>query len=282
MYILGTKEEVNSNLQIFRNRNKTIGLVPTMGALHQGHLELVKIAKQYSDLVVVSIFINPTQFNNQEDFEKYPKTLDKDLELLDKSGVDYLFLPDTMEIYPSKPMLSIDFGHLDKILEGSFRPGHFNGVGIVVSKLLNIVKPNHAYFGQKDLQQVAIIKRLVLDLSFDVRINVVPTVREEDGMALSSRNLRLDSESRQSARIISKALFLAKSELLDGRPWLSIRKKINQMFESEPKAKLEYFELVTSDSFYVLEDIGEEKNVSICTAAYFGDVRLIDNISIFD
>lgn len=282
MYILGTKEEVNSNLQIFRNRNKTIGLVPTMGALHQGHLELVKIAKQYSDLVVVSIFINPTQFNNQEDFEKYPKTLDKDLELLDKSGVDYLFLPDTMEIYPSKPMLSIDFGHLDKILEGSFRPGHFNGVGIVVSKLLNIVKPHHAYFGQKDLQQVAIIKRLVLDLSFDVRINVVPTVREEDGMALSSRNLRLDSESRQSARIISKALFLAKSELLDGRPWLSIRKKINQMFESEPKAKLEYFELVTSDSFYVLEDIEEEKNVSICTAAYFGDVRLIDNISIFD
>ena len=282
MYILGTKEEVNSNLQIFRNRNKTIGLVPTMGALHQGHLELVKIAKQYSDLVVVSIFINPTQFNNQEDFEKYPKTLDKDLELLDKSGVDYLFLPDTMEIYPSKPMLSIDFGHLDKILEGSFRPGHFNGVGIVVSKLLNIVKPHHAYFGQKDLQQVAIIKRLVLDLSFDVIINVVPTVREEDGMALSSRNLRLDSESRQSARIISKALFLAKSELLDGRPWLSIRKKINQMFESEPKAKLEYFELVTSDSFYVLEDIGEEKNVSICTAAYFGDVRLIDNISIFD
>lgn len=282
MYILGTKEEVNSNLQIFRNRNKTIGLVPTMGALHQGHLELVKIAKQYSDIVVVSIFINPTQFNNQEDFEKYPKTLDKDLELLDKSGVDYLFLPDTMEIYPSKPMLSLDFGHLDKILEGSFRPGHFNGVGIVVSKLLNIVKPHHAYFGQKDLQQVAIIKRLVLDLSFDVRINVVPTVREEDGMALSSRNLRLDSESRQSARIISKALFLAKSELLDGRPWLSIRKKINQMFESEPKAKLEYFELVTSDSFYVLKDIGEEKNVSICTAAYFGDVRLIDNISIFD
>ena len=249
MYILGTKEEVNSNLQIFRNRNKTIGLVPTMGALHQGHLELVKIAKQYSDLVVVSIFINPTQFNNQEDFEKYPKTLDKYLELLDKSGVDYLFLPDTMEIYPSKPMLSIDFGHLDKILEGSFRPGHFNGVGIVVSKLLNIVKPHHAYFGQKDLQQVAIIKRLVLDLSFDVIINVVPTVREEDGMALSSRNLRLDSESRQSARIISKALFLAKSELLDGRPWLSIRKKINQMFENQTKAKYEYLQLVKYDSF---------------------------------
>ncbi|MCH6236299.1 pantoate--beta-alanine ligase [Cognataquiflexum rubidum] len=282
MYILGTKEEVNNNLHILRNSNKTIGLVPTMGALHQGHLELVKIAKQYSDIVVVSIFINPTQFNNQEDFEKYPKTLDKDLELLDKSGVDYLFLPDTMEIYPSKPMLSIDFGHLDKILEGSFRPGHFNGVGIVVSKLLNIVKPHQAYFGQKDLQQVAIIKRLVHDLSFDVKINVVPTVREEDGVALSSRNLRLNSESRQAARIISKTLFFAKSELLGGSPWLSIRKKINQMFESEPKAKLEYFELVTSDSFYVLEDIGEEKNVSICTAAYFGDVRLIDNISIFD
>ncbi|MCH6200534.1 pantoate--beta-alanine ligase [Aquiflexum sp. LQ15W] len=282
MYILGTKEEVNNNLQIFRNSNKTIGLVPTMGALHQGHLELVKIAKQYSDIVVVSIFVNPTQFNNQQDFEKYPKTLDKDLELLNKSGVNYLFMPDTLEIYPSNPMLSIDFGHLDKILEGSFRPGHFNGVGIVVSKLLNIVKPHQAYFGQKDLQQVAIIKRLVHDLSFDVKINVIPTVREEDGVALSSRNLRLNTESRQAARIISKTLFFAKSELLGGSPWLSIRKKINQMFESEPKAKLEYFELVTSDSFYVLEDIGEEKNVSICTAAYFGDVRLIDNISIFD
>lgn len=282
MYILGTKEEVNNNLQIFRNNNKTIGLVPTMGALHQGHLELVKIAKQYSDTIVVSIFINPTQFNNQEDFEKYPKTLDKDLELLNKSGVDYLFLPDTMEIYPSKPMLSIDFGHLDKILEGSFRPGHFNGVGIVVSKLLNIVKPHHAYFGQKDLQQVAIIKRLVHDLSFDVIIKTVPTVREEDGVALSSRNLRLNPESRQAARIISKTLFFAKSELLGGRPWLSIRKKVNEMFKSEQISKLEYFQLVTSDSFYVLEDIGEEKNVSICAAAYFGDVRLIDNISIFD
>jgi pantoate--beta-alanine ligase len=282
VYILGTKEEVNNHLQIFRNSNKTIGLVPTMGALHQGHLELVKIAKQYSDIVVVSIFVNPTQFNNQQDFEKYPKTLDKDLDLLNKSGVDYLFLPDTMEIYPSKPMLSIDFGHLDKILEGAFRPGHFNGVGIVVSKLLNIVKPHEAFFGQKDLQQVAVIKRLVLDLSFDVKINVVSTIREEDGVALSSRNLRLSQDSRQSARIISKALFFAKTELLAGRSWLSIRQKINQMFESESLAKLEYFELVTSDTFFVLEDIREDKNVSICAAAYFGEVRLIDNVSVFD
>ncbi|MCL6261108.1 pantoate--beta-alanine ligase [Aquiflexum sp. TKW24L] len=282
MYILRTKEEVNYNLQILPKSNKTIGLVPTMGALHQGHLELVKIAKQNSAYVVVSIFINPTQFNNQEDFEKYPKTLDKDLELLHKSGVDYLFMPDTVEIYPSRPTLSIDFGHLDKILEGSFRPGHFNGVGIVVSKLLNIVKPNIAFFGQKDLQQVAIIKRLVEDFSFDVKINVVPTVREEDGMALSSRNLRLDPESRQSARIISKALFFAKSELLAGNSWLSIRKKVNQMFESEPQAKLEYFEMVTSDSFHILDSIGNERNVSICAAAYISDIRLIDNISIFD
>jgi pantoate--beta-alanine ligase len=282
VYILGTKEEVNNHLQILRNNNKTIGLVPTMGALHQGHLELVKIAKQYSEIVVVSIFINPTQFNNKEDFEKYPKTLDKDLELLNKSGVDYLFLPDTVEIYPSKPMLSIDFGHLDKILEGSFRPGHFNGVGIVVSKLLNIVKPHTAFFGQKDLQQVAIIKRLVEDFSFDVKIHVVATVREADGMALSSRNLRLDPESRQSARIISKALFYAKSELLAGNSWLSIRKKVSLMFESVAQAKLEYFELVSSESFYILESIGNETNASICAAAYISDVRLIDNISIFD
>jgi pantoate--beta-alanine ligase len=253
-----------------------------MGALHQGHLELVKKAKQNSDIVLVSIFVNPTQFNNKEDFEKYPKTLDKDLELLNKIGVDHLFLPDTEEVYPSIPMLSMEFGHLDKILEGSFRPGHFNGVGIVVSKLLNIVKPHIAYFGQKDLQQVAIIKRLVQDLSFDVKIEVVPTVREEDGLALSSRNLRLDPEARQSATIISKALFFAKSELLVGHPWLDIRKKVNEMFESEPKSKLEYFELITSDTFYVLDNIDNQKNISICAAAYFSDIRLIDNVSIFD
>ena len=182
-----------------------------MGALHEGHLELIKKAKESTDVVVVSIYVNPIQFNNPTDFEKYPKTLDKDLEILDKIGIDFVFSPENGEMYPSKPALKLSFGLLEDVLEGAFRPGHFNGVGIVVSKLLNIVKPDVAFFGQKDLQQVAVVKRLVSDLSFETRIQVVATVREPNGLALSSRNQRLNERERAAAQILSKSLFLSKS-----------------------------------------------------------------------
>lgn len=253
-----------------------------MGALHIGHLELVKKAKESTDIVVVSIYVNPTQFNNPTDFEKYPKTLDKDLEILDNFGVDVVFTPENQEIYPTNPVLRLNFGLLEEVLEGAFRPGHFNGVGIVVSKLLNIVKPDVAFFGQKDLQQVAVIKRLVEDLLFDLRIEVVPTVREDDGLAFSSRNVRLNTSERMAALVLSKALFFAKSELLRGSDWLTVKNQTVQLFQSEPLCQLEYFELVDPITFAIIEDFNPRDRSSICTAAYIGDVRLIDNLTIID
>ena len=282
MNILHTKEAFKSFRQNLLNYQTTIGFIPTMGALHKGHLELVKKAKDSAHVVVVSIFVNPTQFNNLNDFTNYPKTLDKDLELLKSMGVDCVFVPDSQEIYPYQPKLKIDFGDLERVLEGSFRPGHFNGVGIVVSKLLNIVKPHKAFFGQKDLQQVAVIKRLVEDLSFDVEIIVVPTVREKDGLAMSSRNLRLNEEDRSKSLILFKALTFSKSELLAGRDWLDIRKEVNRMFAAQQGVELEYFELVHSDEMKILDGFAPEIPMSLCTAAYVGGVRLIDNISVID
>lgn len=282
MKFLRTKKEVNQELDILRKRQITIGFVPTMGALHEGHLELVKKAKQNSNIIVVSIFVNPTQFNNKEDFENYPNSISKDLELLDQTGVDLVFVPSNQEIYPSQPSLSFDFGKIERVLEGAFRPGHFNGVAIVVSKLLNIVKPHRVYFGQKDLQQVMIVRRLVEDLSFNTEIVIIPTVRESDGLAMSSRNLRLSLEQRLIAPLIYKSLHFAKNELLKGNNWLATREKINLMFMEEPGVELEYFELVSTERFELLDEVNKQSGIAICTAAYIGNIRLIDNISIFD
>jgi len=283
--ILHTKQEIKDQLFGHRISSQAIGLVPTMGALHEGHLTLVEKAKDHSDVVVVSIFINPTQFNNPEDLEKYPRTLDQDLEMLAKKGVDYVFLPTVEEMYPEPSQLRFDFGYLETILEGAFRPGHFNGVGVVVSKLFNIIRPTTAYFGQKDLQQVAIIRRMVEDLSFDVNMEVVPTIREVDGLAMSSRNTRLDAEHRKSALIIYKSMTWAKSELLAGRPWFEVQEIILQKFNLEPFAELEYFELVKTNNLEVVSGLelakeSADQQYSICTAAYIGDVRLIDNLPI--
>lgn len=282
MKFLRTKKEVNQELDILRKRQITIGFVPTMGALHEGHLELVKKAKQNSNIIVVSIFVNPTQFNNKEDFENYPNSISKDLELLDQTGVDLVFVPSNQEIYPSQPSLSFDFGKIERVLEGAFRPGHFNGVAIVVSKLLNIVKPHRVYFGQKDLQQVMIVRRLVEDLSFNTEIVIIPTVRESDGLAMSSRNLRLSLEQRAIAPLLYKGLLMAKDELLKGNNWLAIREKINLMFKEQPGVQLEYFELVSTERFELLEEVNGQSGIAICTAAFIGNIRLIDNISIFD
>jgi pantoate--beta-alanine ligase len=280
--ILHTKEAFKSFRKKLPEDQITIGFVPTMGALHKGHLELVKKAKDSANVVIVSIFVNPTQFNNLNDYTNYPKNLDEDLKLLKSLEVDCVFVPDSQEVYPNQPKITIDFGDLERELEGSFRPGHFNGVGIVVSKLLNIVKPHKAFFGQKDLQQVAVIKRLVEDLSFDVEITVVPTVREEDGLAMSSRNLRLGQKDRLKALVLFKALTFSKVELLRGRDWLEIRNEIYQMFTEHEGVKLEYFELVHSDDMQILDGLSTQIPISICTAAYVGGVRLIDNISVID
>lgn len=260
--------------------DKSIGLVPTMGALHEGHLDLVRKAKIESDIVVVSIFINPTQFNNQEDFENYPNTLEKDLDKLKNENVDFVFIPTVDTIYPERPLLSINFGDLEDVLEGAFRPGHFNGVGIVVSKLFNIIKPQQAFFGQKDLQQTGIIKRLIKGLSMDVKLVIVPTRRETDGLAMSSRNLLLSSEERHQALILINSLRKAKQELLSNRSWFEVQNQIISDFEEMPMANLEYFELIHPESFASYTDFEPSQKSSICVAAYVGKIRLIDNLPI--
>jgi pantoate--beta-alanine ligase len=278
--ILRTKNAVKSALSPFRQNQQIIGFVPTMGALHDGHLALINQAKLNSEIVVVSIFINRSQFNNKQDFENYPKTLEEDIIMLEKAGVNYVFVPEHEELYEEPTSLILNFGELENTLEGAFRPGHFNGVGIVVSKLLNIVKPDKVYFGQKDLQQVAVIKRLVLDLSFDTEIHVVPTLREADGLAMSSRNFRLDHKERMVATLIFKCLSFAKDELLTGADWFEVKEKVTKRFWDEPLAKLEYFELVDTETLKKVNSLQSRKGISICTAAYIGEVRLIDNLSI--
>ncbi|MBC6367695.1 pantoate--beta-alanine ligase [Algoriphagus sp. AK58] len=261
-------------------KSQKIGLVPTMGALHQGHLDLVGKSKVMMDVTVVSIFVNPTQFNNPEDFKKYPITLEADLEKLKESGTDYVFVPSVETMYPNQTRLTLDFGDLERVLEGKFRPGHFNGVGTVVSKLFHIIKPHIAFFGQKDLQQVAIINRLVQDLSFDLHLEVVPTRREMDGLAMSSRNLRLNDEERKKALLLFESMNQAKNRLLEGQAWREVKESVRINFEREKHTQLEYFELVNPDSFALYGEFNSEQKSSICIAAFVGEVRLIDNLPI--
>jgi pantoate--beta-alanine ligase len=278
--IIRTAAEWNPLWLKHLQNNELIGLVPTMGALHQGHLDLVKSSLQKTDATLVSIFVNPTQFNNSEDFDKYPVTLDADLEKLKTAGVHYVFVPTVDTMYPTLPTMKIDFGNLEHVLEGEFRPGHFNGVGIVVSKLFHLIRPHLAFFGQKDLQQVAIIKRLVRDLSFELKLEIVPTRREPDGLAMSSRNLRLTARERADALILIRSLEKAKTELLSGKRWLEVLQEIRGDFSRISSARLEYFAMVNPENFEKQENYLAGEKSSICAAAYIGDVRLIDNLSI--
>ncbi len=260
--------------------SKQLGFVPTMGALHQGHLDLVAKSTACMDYTVVSIFVNPTQFNSSEDFTNYPQTLEADLGLLEAAGVDVVFVPSVATLYPQPTHLRLDFGDLEKVLEGEFRPGHFNGVGLVVSKLFHLIQPTRAFFGQKDLQQVAVIKRLVQDLSFGIPIEVVPTRREKDGLALSSRNMRLHPEERQQALLLYKQLSQAKERLLAGEAWSEVLATAQAAFSAAPNCQLEYFALLHPETFEIFDTFTQEDARSICIAAYVGQVRLIDNLPI--
>lgn len=280
MQVFYTHEEWTAIRDQFPSQKAKIGFVPTMGALHQGHLDLVSRSISQVDFTVVSIFVNPTQFNNPEDYEKYPQSLEEDLSLLENTGVDFVFLPSVKTMYPQPVHLQFDFGDLERVLEGAFRPGHFNGVGVVVSKLFHLIQPHVAFFGQKDLQQVAIIRRLVVDLSFSIHLEIVPTRREMDGLAMSSRNRRLNTDARQTSLILFRSLNWAKSELLSGRKWLEVQNQIKRDFSYTDGAKLEYFELVETDSFELQREFDPNQKSSICTAAYVDDIRLIDNLPI--
>ncbi len=278
MEICRTIIEVRNILQNTREAKKPIGLVPTMGALHQGHLKLIEASKKKCDFTVASIFVNPTQFNNPEDLTKYPKTIDEDIIKLTDTGCDALFLPSDEEIYPSPPSLKIKLDNIGEQLEGKFRTGHFDGVGLVVSKLFNIIQPDQAFFGQKDIQQFYIIKALVDQLNFPIQMNMVPTMREPNGLAMSSRNMRLSTEELMEATLIIKTLNKAQERLLSGIDTITVRAEVQKLFSASDRLALEYFEIVNTDDFKPTQQLKDKEKIALCIAAEIGQVRLIDNL----
>lgn len=256
---------------------KKLGLVPTMGALHEGHLSLVRAAKSQSDVVAVSIFVNPLQFGPTEDFAKYPRTLDHDVVLLQGLGVDLIFVPSVAEMYPRGAKTQVEVGDLSTRLDGGSRPGHFRGVTTVVCKLFEIARPDRAFFGQKDAAQVAILRKMVRDLDMDVEIVVCPIVREADGLAMSSRNAYLNGEQRRQAIVLNRALKTVKSALAAGEQDAQKLVEIGmRTIASEPAAKLDYFAVVNPDT---LEPVAEASSGTlVAVAAWVGTTRLIDNI----
>lgn len=278
MQIFYTISETQNYLKTQQKSGKTLGFVPTMGALHAGHISLIEQAKKENDISVCSIFVNPTQFNNPEDLKKYPRTLERDCELLQAAGCEVVFAPSAEEMYHNLPKLKFDFGNLETVMEGKFRPGHFNGVGIVVSKLFHVVKPDKAYFGLKDLQQVAVIRQMVYDLSFDLEIIPCPTLREADGLAMSSRNMRLSVEARALAPHIYKVLNLTKAQLQAGASSVEAHAHAVAYFKNYPEFELEYLEIADFDTLMPIGQINSPDKTAICIAAFLGGVRLIDNI----
>ena len=277
MKVLKSKKTLIDYIERHKEMGKKIGFAPTMGALHQGHLSLYETAKHENDEVISSIFVNPTQFNNVDDFKKYPKTLEKDLEMLEKAGVDAVYVPSVEDIYSGNlASKKYDFDGLDEEMEGKYRPAHFEGVGTVVEELLRQVQPHNAYFGEKDFQQLAIIKKLVKKLNLPVKIHGVPTLREEDGLAMSSRNLRLNEEQRKEAILIYKTL-------LQVNDWFrvisveEIKKRVKEIFEKS-ELDLEYFVIADEKTLKETNFFYKDKKYRAFIVAYAGDVRLIDNM----
>jgi pantoate--beta-alanine ligase len=292
MIIFYSIPELKKYLNSIRSQQKTIGLVPTMGALHTGHISLVNAAKAQSDVVISSIFVNPTQFNDPNDLKNYPRTMDTDQELLKNAGCNILFAPEITEIYSPEELelkkqqiedkswsngKNVDFGLLDKIMEGADRPGHFNGVAQVVSKLFRIIEPHKAFFGQKDFQQVAIIRSMVKQLDIPVEIITCPIMRETDGLAMSSRNVRLSPEERKKAPLISKTLFKIK-ELSTTKTFAELKAYAEAEINSESAMRLNYFEIVNAETLQPVQSFSQAKSVVACIAVKLGTVRLIDNI----
>lgn len=282
MQVLTTKNEIIRQVEACIRQNKTIGLVPTMGALHEGHAELVRKSVAENDVCVVSVFVNPTQFNNKEDLQKYPRTLQKDVALLTDLGVHFVFAPSSEEIYSQDEMqtqFAFDFNGLDQVMEGKMRPGHFNGVVQIVSKLFELVRPTRAYFGEKDFQQLAIIHHMVERSSFkdnfgDLQIVDCPIVREESGLALSSRNQRLSEEEKTTALNISKTLF-SSLEWARVASVAEVEKRVIETINAVDGLEVEYYEIVDKTS---LQPTTTFHNAIGCITVYCGPVRLIDNI----
>ena len=277
MEIVHTIKDLQAALAVLRAQGKTVGLVPTMGALHAGHASLVKRCVAENDAAVVSVFVNPTQFNDKNDLAKYPRTLEADCSLLEQCGAAFAFAPSVEEMYPEPDTRQFSYAPLDTVMEGKFRPGHFNGVCQIVSKLFEAVKPDRAYFGEKDFQQLAIIREMVRQLKFPLEIVGCPIVREEDGLALSSRNARLSAEERQQALKISQTLFTSR-DFAKTHTVAETQKFVEDAIEAAPGLRLEYFELVDGNTLQKIANWEDTQYAVGCITVFCGEVRLIDNI----
>lgn len=277
MKLFTTKKSLSEEIKQLKEQKLSIGFVPTMGALHEGHLSLVRCSKKQCDITVVSIFVNPTQFNDKTDLEKYPRMPEKDIELLEKEDVDFVFLPSVDEMYPEPDNRVFDFGNIDKVMEGKNRPGHFNGVAQVVSKLFDIVMPDKAFFGRKDFQQVAVINAMVKQLNYNIQIVPCEIVREPSGLAMSSRNLRLSDNARKEAAFIYKTLLESK-KTAETHSVDELVQFVENKINKHPLLKLEYFEIVDNSSLEKINNWNESEAVTGCIVVHIEGVRLIDNI----
>jgi len=277
-FIISSIDEIHSLTNKITKEGKSIGFVPTMGFLHDGHISLIKEAKKNNDVTIVSIFVNPTQFSPTEDLASYPRDLEKDKSLLINAEVDYLFFPNTEDFYPNDFQTFVEVNKISKILEGEFRPTHFKGVTTVVAMLFNCINPDNAYFGQKDAQQAAVINQMVKDLKYDIKINVSPIVRENDGLAMSSRNVYLNEKERKDALVLSRSLSIADELIKNGEKNTTnilneMKKKINSVESSD----LNYVSIVEADSFTIIDTIEKGRSYYILVACKIGKTRLIDN-----
>lgn len=277
MKIVNSIQELKRYLAEERQHNKQIGFVPTMGALHNGHLSLVKRCVEENDVCVVSVFVNPTQFNDKNDLATYPRTLDKDCTLLEPAGCDYVFAPTEAEMYPESDTRTFDFGTVSAVMEGARRPGHFNGVAQIVSKLFYAVEPDNAYFGEKDFQQIAVIRAMVKQLNIPVKINACPILREDDGLALSSRNVRLTPEQRQKAPLIARTL-KESTNFAAGKSVQEVIDYVVNTINADPVMRVEYYEIVDGNTMESIKNWSDTDYAVGCITVYCGEVRLIDNI----
>lgn len=276
MRVVGTVAEMHAARAALRG---SVGVVPTMGYLHEGHLSLVRAARAENETVIVTVFVNPTQFGPQEDFSTYPRDEARDLALLERESVDLVFAPSVEEIYPAGYCTYVQVEGVTERLEGAARPGHFRGVATVVAKLFNATRPTRAYFGQKDAQQCVVVRRMATDLGFDLTIRVMPTVREPDGLALSSRNVYLNPDERVAARVLSAGLFAARERWARGeREAEALRRAVREVVEREPLARLEYVSVADGETLAELERVDRPAIVSL--AARLGRTRLIDNVTL--
>lgn len=277
MILFKQSNELHNYLENLRNSNQTTGFVPTMGALHEGHLSLIRRSLEDTDKTICSIFVNPTQFNDPKDFEKYPVTIDKDIRLLESAGADILFLPSVETVYPNgmKQLAHYELGETEFQLEGKYRPGHFQGVCQVMHRLLDVVKPDHLYMGEKDYQQCMVVKKLLNFMGSTTRLHPCPTLREPDGLAMSSRNMRLTPEERKKAVAISQSLTYINDHLIPGN--LKELKQYAKSFLEDNQFRVDYVEIADAQNLSIVDNWNGNTSLVALIAAFIGDVRLIDN-----